>query len=254
MQYFIKLAYNGHRFNGWQTQPNGNTVQDELQRVFSTILATPIEIVGCGRTDSGVHASAYIAHFEFKGVFPRGFLNRANKFLHADVVLYAIYKMPEDAHARFGADSRSYEYHLHRHKSPFHQETAYHFPFFHQLDFEKMNQLTAALVGQHDFESFCKTHSGNDHFRCTVTKAQWDESKDGLVLNISANRFVRGMVRLIVGASLNVGIGKTDLEETIAAFRTQKMIPKSYSAPPNGLFLTTIAYPYPLDKPFNFDE
>jgi len=244
-RFFITLQYRGTNFYGWQTQPGGNTIQDELEAAFSLIFNEKIGIVGCGRTDSGVHASHYIAHFDTTKTIPEGFINRVNKVLPKDILVEKLHPVDAAAHARFDADRRTYHYFISSRKDPFNIGTVTICSFLHKLDVSKMQQLAKALVGEHDFESFCKTHSGNDHFRCTMFHVEWTKKDEHtLSLEISANRFLRGMVRLIVGASLNIGVGKTNVDDVIAAFSKQAPIPRSYSAPADGLFLSKIEYPF----------
>lgn len=248
MRYFSELAYNGTNYFGWQKQPEQNTLQETLEHAFSTILRTPIEITGCGRTDTGVHASQYFIHFDFEGDFPKGFLNRINKFLPSDISIKNIFEVHSEAHARFDAFHRSYEYHLSFFKNPFQINTSYHFPFAHQLDFEKMNRAASILLEFEEFFPFCKTNSDVKTMKCEMKRAEWilDEKNQKAVFHISANRFLRGMVRLIVGMCLNVGLGKIDLEEVRNALKNQTRLSKSLSVPPQGLFLTEIKYPFDL--------
>lgn len=244
-RFFITLQYRGTNYHGWQTQPNGGTVQDELEAAFSLILNQPINIVGCGRTDSGVHASHYVAHFDTTANVPDGFVGRVNKVLPKDILVEKLHPVDAAAHARFDANRRTYQYFITQQKDPFRIGTVTKYPFLKKLDLSLMQELGNSLLGQHDFESFCKTHSGNDHFRCRMDKVEWTQlSPTSLRLEISANRFLRGMVRLIVGTSLNVGIGKEKLEDILAAFHQQAPIPRSHSAPADGLFLSKIEYPF----------
>lgn len=246
MRYFSELAYNGTNYFGWQRQPNQNSVQETIEHALTTILRTQIEIVGCGRTDTGVHASQYFIHFDFEGEFPKGFLSRINKFLPKDISIKTIFKTHSDAHARYDAFHRSYEYHLDFHKNPFQINTSYYFPFSKQLDFTKMNEAAGILLSFSEFFPFCKTNSDVKTMKCEMKKAVWvlDEKNQKMVFYISANRFLRGMVRLIVGMCLNVGLGKISLKEVREALENQTRLKKNLSVPPQGLFLTEIKYPY----------
>jgi tRNA pseudouridine38-40 synthase len=246
MRYFAELAYNGAAYYGWQKQPGQASVQTTLEEAFSLILNTPIEVTGCGRTDTGVHAHQYFMHFDFEGAFPQGFINRMNKYLPKDIALYQIMEVAPDAHARFDANSRSYEYHLEFRKNPFTTSTAYHFPFAEQIDRHQLQQAAALLLDYTDFFPFCKTNTDVKTMKCQLSRCEWifDDARHQMVFHISANRFLRGMVRLIVGMCLNVGIGKTSLEEVRSAMDQQKRLKQSWSVPPQGLFLTDIRYPF----------
>ena len=246
MRYFLDLAYNGTRFNGWQRQPSAPSVQAAIEDIFTLILRQQIEIVGCGRTDTGVHASQYFAHFDFEGEFPTAFLDRVNKMLKNDIVLKRIIPVAPEAHARFNAFKRSYEYHITFIKNPFATETAWHFTQNKSLDFNKMQKAAEILRGYSEFAPFCKTHSDAQTKRCELSRAEWIFTDEKAVFHISANRFLRGMVRLIVGACMNVGLNQLSLDELKNALDEQKPLKKSYSVPPTGLFLTEIKYPFEL--------
>ncbi len=246
MRYFAELAYNGTTYSGWQKQPNALTVQEDVEKALSTVLRTPIEVVGCGRTDSSVHAKQYFLHFDFEGEFPKGFVNRLNKFLYPAVSIRRIFEVAETAHARFDATSRSYEYHIDFHTNPFREHTIYAYPFAAKLDLEKMQAAASLLLNYKEFFPFCKSKSDVKTMLCDLTRAEWiyDEKQQHYIFYISANRFLRGMVRLIVGMCLHVGIGKVKLEDVKEALENQTRLNKSYSAPPHGLFLTDIRYPF----------
>jgi tRNA pseudouridine38-40 synthase len=244
MRYFSELAYNGTNYNGWQRQPNAPSVQQTIEEALATILNTAIEVVGCGRTDTGVHASQYFLHFDFEGKFPKEFLRRLNKLLPPDVAFRSIYEVAADAHARFDATRRSYEYHIVLDKSPFLTDTAWHFPFFEKLDLEKTQAAAALLLNYGAFQPFCKSNTDVHTMECTLFRSEWvfDAAASRLVFHISANRFLRGMVRLIVGMCLNVGLGKVELDEVRHALDQQVLLKKSWSVPPEGLFLTEVRY------------
>jgi tRNA pseudouridine38-40 synthase len=245
MRYFVELAYNGKAYFGWQRQPNAISVQQSIEEALSTILRSEITITGCGRTDTGVHAKQYFIHFDFEEKFPKGFLSRINKFLPQDIVFYNLFAVKPEAHARFDAYERSYEYHLSFQKTPFYPDTSYHFPFAEQLNFEKMQEANQLLLEYEEFFPFCKTNTDVKTMKCELSRAQWERpNEQSAVFHITANRFLRGMVRLIVGMNLNVGLGKTTLEELKTAMDNQSRLKKSLSVPPQGLFLTGIKYPY----------
>jgi tRNA pseudouridine38-40 synthase len=245
MRYFTELAYNGFHYSGWQIQPNSLSVQARIQGAFSTILGAEIEFVGCGRTDAGVHASQYFAHFDFNGTFPKSFLQRVNKLLPEEIVIYNIFEVKPDAHARFDAYQRSYEYHLTFVKNPFQTQTTYFYPFAQKPDFDKMQAAAQLLLHYQDFQPFCKSNHDAKTLHCDLTRCEWqqlDENK--LVFHITSNRFLRGMVRLIVGMCLNAGLEKVTLEEVKIALEQQILLKKSWSVPPEGLFLTEVKYPF----------
>ena len=252
MRYFAELSYKGTNYNGWQRQPNAPSVQQTIEEAFSLILRTPTLIMGCGRTDTGVHASQFFIHFDLE-VIPKGFerdfkktfLNRVNKYLPTDIAIHRIFEVKENAHVRFDAYFRAYEYHLVFEKNPFLAETAFRFSQGKKIDFEKMQAAAKLLLNYEEFFTFCKTKSDAKTMLCDIKRSEWVWEKEGkhLVFHISANRFLRGMVRLVVGMCINVGLGKVSLEEVKEALDGQKRLKKSYSVPPNGLFLTEIKYP-----------
>ncbi len=245
MRYFTKLAYNGTRYAGWQIQPNNPTVQETIQTAFSTILGESIEFTGCGRTDTGVHASQYYAHFDFEGSFPTSFLHRVNKLLPEDIVIYTIFEVSPDAHARFDAFKRSYEYQLTFIKNPFTTQTTYFYPYTQKPDFDKMQQAAQLLLSYQEFQPFCKSNHDAKTLQCALTRSEWQQADEhNLTFHISANRFLRGMVRLIVGMCLNVGLNKITLNDVKTALDQQVLLQKSWSVPPEGLFLTEVRYPF----------
>lgn len=246
MRYFAELAYKGSNYHGWQRQNGQTSVQATLEDAFSTILQTEIAITGCGRTDSGVHASQYFIHFDHTDTFPLEFVRRINKFLPPDIAIYRIFEVASEAHARFDATHRAYEYHLGFQKNPFTKEICYHFPLAHLLNLELLQPAAGLLLLYKSFFPFCKTHTDVKTMDCELQRAEWeiDKNQEKLVFHIAANRFLRGMVRLIVGMCLNVAMGKQSLEEVKSALDQQKRLKKSWSVPPEGLFLKDIRYPY----------
>ncbi len=231
---------------GWQRQPENITVQEVLETAFSKILRKEIAITGCGRTDTGVHASQYFAHFDFDQAFPPDFINRINKFLPRDIVIKRIVEVSSEAHARFDAVQRSYEYHLSFYKNPFHINTIYHYPFADRLNLDLMQQAASSLLNYQAFLPFCKSKSDAKTMFCDLRRAAWrlSDSNDSLIFYISSDRFLRGMVRLIVGMCLNVGLGKLSLEALQMAMERQVRLEKNFSVPPKGLYLTAIKYSF----------
>jgi len=245
MRYFAELSYRGTRFMGWQKQPDQKaTVQGTIENAMSTILGEEIEVVGCGRTDTGVHASEYVLHFDYTDDFPQGFLPRLNKFLPSDVAFQKIFPVNADAHARFDAVERSYTYYIDLSKNPFATDLAYFFPFRNRLHPDRLHQAAQLLLGYASFYPFCKSNTDVHTMRCDLKRAEWQEDTeaDRLIFHITSNRFLRGMVRLIVGMCLNVGMGQVSLDEVKKALDTQTRLAKSWSVPPEGLYLKGIRY------------
>lgn len=249
MRYFAELAYNGTQYCGWQRQPNGISVQEKVETALSTLLRSQIEVTGCGRTDAGVHASQYLLHFDLESEFQPEFIGRLNRMLPSDIVLYGVWPVAADAHARFDAVLRSYEYRISLSKNPFEPHMSWHFPFFDRLDMDLVRQVAALLPEHTLFYPFCKSETDAKTMRCILSRSEWifDEHHGRLVFHISADRFLRGMVRLIVGACLNAGLGQITVAEIREALERQTRIPKSWSVPPDGLFLTEVKYPYRYD-------
>lgn len=212
---------------------------------MGTILGAELEITGCGRTDTGVHAKQYFAHFDFDGQFPAEFVRRLNKFLPKDLVIYRIFEVPAEAHARFNACQRSYEYHLSFRKNPFTEHFAYFYPYAQQPDPQRMQSAAALLLNYKEFTPFCKSNHDAKTMLCDLRRAEWifDPNGNGAVFHITSNRFLRGMVRLIVGMCLGVGTGQIELAEVQEALDLQSRLRKAISAPPEGLYLGGILYP-----------
>jgi tRNA pseudouridine38-40 synthase len=246
MRYFIELSYLGKNYNGWQIQPNAPSVQVAIETALFTILREKIDITGCGRTDTGVHAKQYFAHFDVENEPPSSFLPRVNKILPQDISIYRLIAVESEAHTRFDAFHRAYEYHIEGRKNPFTQDTATFIYNFKDLDREKMQTAAKILLNYQEFAPFCKSDHDAKTLICTLYRSEWiwDDENHRAVYHIAANRFLRGMVRLIVGMCLNVGAGKISLVEVENALEQQILLSKSSSAEPQGLFLTDIKYPY----------
>lgn len=249
-RYFIQLSYLGTHFCGWQKQPHDKGVQETLENALSTILGESIECTGCGRTDTGVHARNYIAHFSYGGEFPPRFLGRLNRFIGADISIHGIFPMHETAHARFDATRRTYQYHLLFEKDPFRTHTAYYYGDKNRLHLELMQEASLLLMQYDAFFPFCKSDNDAGTMLCQLSECHWryESQTDELILTISSNRFLRGMVRLIVGMCIQVGEGKLSLQTVKEVMETQTRLAKSLSAPPQGLFLNHIQYPYPFGE------
>ncbi len=243
MRYFLEISYNGAAYAGWQVQPNGLAVQEVMDRSLSTIIRDTINCVGCGRTDAGVHASQFYLHFQTDQNLPDDFIHRMNAVLPADIAVHSIYPVHPTAHARFDATSRSYEYIFCNYKDVFRNGFVFYKPFF-RLNREIMEDACEILLKYDDFPTFCKAGAGSKTTKVMLQYAGWEERGEDLVFRISANRFLRGMVRLIVGAMIQLGEGKMTLEEFESAIQHKERIRLALSAPAHGLYLTRVEYPY----------
>lgn len=245
MRIFLSLAYNGSHYCGWQKQPNATTVQETLEKALSTILRHPVDVTGCGRTDTGVHASEYVAHFDTENALPPTFINGINSLLPRDIAVFSAKEMADTAHARFDAYERAYEYHLSVRKDPFGEGLVWFYPQAHKLNREKMQEAADLLPQFNEFFPFCKTHSGVDHYRCDLREARWEWQPEAhkMIFHITANRFLRGMVRLIVGSCIQAGTGQLAVADIRTSLEKQTPLPKNLSVPPDGLYLTRVVYP-----------
>ncbi|MEH6407181.1 MAG: tRNA pseudouridine(38-40) synthase TruA [Leeuwenhoekiella sp.] len=245
MRYFIEIAYDGLPYHGWQRQPNGNSVQEEIENAFSTILRTKINIVGAGRTDAGVHAKQLFAHFDIEQNWSvqdcHQFTYRLNRFLPATIAIKKITAVSPDAHARFDATSRSYEYHVSLAKNPFNIEHAYYVQ--QKIDISAMNEAAILLIGCKDFKCFSRSNTDVKTYICDVTEAFWEVRGDELIFRITANRFLRNMVRAVVGTLLDVGKGKEDKNHIKLVLASKDRGAAGTSAPAHGLYLVSVKYP-----------
>ncbi|MGB0525431.1 MAG: tRNA pseudouridine(38-40) synthase TruA [Flammeovirgaceae bacterium] len=243
MRFFLEIQYDGANYHGWQKQPNAITVQEVLAERLSRLLRTPTEVIASGRTDTGVHCSQQYAHFDTDNLTILPHLQyKLNSILPHDIGIRNIHRMKADAHARFSATRRSYVYRIHTHKDPFLR--AYSYRFYKPLDLEKMNEAAAFLKGFKDFEAFSKTKTEVKTFLCDIFHAEWVALEDGKKeFHITANRFLRGMVRLITGALLDIGTGKLDLAGLEELIRTKRKDKFRNVAPAHGLYLCKVAYP-----------
>ena len=243
-RYFIHLAYNGANYCGWQIQPQSPSVQAELERCLSLKLGLPVSITGCGRTDTGVHARSYYAHFDLEEPINDcdELTLRLNAFLPPDIVVYRIFEVPSDLHARFDAKSRTYHYQITQTKNPFHQNDAY--AFYGPLDLSIMQKAANLLKEYTDFTSFSKLHTQVKTNNCKIMEAQWFDQDGLLVFRIKADRFLRNMVRAIVGTLLEVGRGRMTLEEFRAVIEQKNRCSAGESVPAQGLFLEAVDYDF----------
>ncbi|MFL2567539.1 MAG: tRNA pseudouridine(38-40) synthase TruA [Flavobacteriales bacterium] len=240
MRYFIDISYDGSNYHGWQIQPNADTVQHQINLAFSTILNEEINVLGAGRTDTGVHAKKMIAHFDTNQTIDfEKFKYRINGFLKKDISLNDIYKVKEDAHARFSAISRTYEYRVSRTKNPFSVNSYF---LLRDLDFQSMKKACKFLHGSHDYTSFAKLHSENYTNNCEVYIANWKEDENLLIFTIKANRFLRNMVRAIVGTLIEIGEGKISFSDIETILMSKDRAKAGYSVPANGLSLIDVEY------------
>ena len=241
-RYFIWLSYDGTNYHGWQVQPNGISVQGELQRVLSTLLRQEISIAGAGRTDAGVHARVMAAHFEIEAdIDCQQLAYKMNRMLPQDIVVDRIEEVSLDMHARFSATERTYHYYIHTRKCPFerHYSCEIHYP----LDFEKMNEAGRILTTYEDFGAFCKAHSDVKTTLCNVTRAEWIQTGDTTwYFVITANRFLRNMVRAVVGTLVDVGRGRLSLDEFRSVIEGKRRSDAGESMPGNALFLEDVKY------------
>lgn len=241
-RYFLTLSYNGKRYNGWQIQNNAPSVQQTLERALSTILRDQIKVVGAGRTDTGVHASYYVAHFDTQAKIDNAadLIYHLNAFLPEDIAISKIELVYDNHHARFDATSREYKYYISLGKNPFRRDFSCTLPY--SLDVDKMNQAAASLLDYDDFACFAKLHSNNKTTICRIDYAYWQHHDDMLVFTIRADRFLRNMVRAIVGTLIDVGRGKIDMDDFHNIIKSGSRSAAGTSVPPQGLFLTDIKY------------
>lgn len=243
MRYFIELAYNGKNYHGWQIQPHAISVQEKINKAISTILRKEVNIVGAGRTDAGVHASQMFAHFDVETLLNDNFTYKLNAFLPDDIVIFNTQLMHNDAHTRFDALSRSYEYKIWLGRNPFLLDTTWQL-HHQQLNIELMNKAAAALYDYEDFECFSKVKTDVHTFNCKVTNAIWIKNGNELTFHISANRFLRNMVRAIVGTLIDVGLEKITIDDFKNIIESKNRSKAGVSVPAKGLFLTKVKYDY----------
>lgn len=243
-RYFVYLSYDGTRYHGWQIQPNGISVQEEMQKALSTLLREKIEIVGAGRTDAGVHARVMAAHFDYEAEIDCARLAyKLNRLLPRDVSVQKVMPVDADMHARFSAVRRTYHYYVHLRKDPFHRH--YSCEMHYDLDFPLMNEAARYLLQVDDFASFCKSHTDVKTTICRVAQAEWVSDGDGLWhFVISADRFLRNMVRAVVGTLVEVGRHRMTIEQFRAVVDGKNRCKAGESMPGNALFLEDVRYPF----------
>ncbi len=242
MRYFIELSYKGTHFHGWQKQPNASTVQEELEKAFGVLFRQSVEIIGSSRTDAGVHAEQQFAHFDWPSeiVYKDRLIHGLNSILPQDIAVKQLITVENDIHSRFAATHRCYEYRIIRQKNPFLPDLAYHFR--PELDMNRMNEAAALLLRYSDFECFSKIHTDVKTFLCQIEYAYWQQTSSGLTFYIKANRFLRGMVRAIVGTLLEIGRGRITIEQFEQIILSKNRKNAAAQAPACGLFLTEVGY------------
>lgn len=246
VRYFIHLNYNGGQYNGWQVQPGHRTVQGELERSVSVLLRTETGVTGCGRTDTGVHARSYYAHFDADRPLPRNFTLRLNKMLPPDIGITGVYACPSGGHARFDAVQREYRYFIHFRKDAFLQDRSF-WLYGYDLDMEAMNRVAAELTGKHDFSAFEKRGSDNATSVCRVDEVVWQAvNENQWVFVVKADRFLRNMVRRMAAALLSVGMGKLNAADISRAMNAASTLEVPVAVPAYGLFLWGVTYPETL--------
>lgn len=242
VRYFMDISYRGTTFNGWQIQPNGTTVQGEIEKALTILLKTKCAIVGSGRTDTGVHARQQIAHFDTDASIDTGQLAfKLNSFLPADISINSIRLVPEEANARFSAVSRTYHYHIHTLKDPFKKGISYYFK--PELDTDRIKNGCEIIANWQNFECFSKVHTDVNHFDCNIFAIDWTKYPTEHLFEVTANRFLRGMVRAMVGTLIDVGLGKTTIDRLKHILKSNDRSIAGRAVPAEGLFLQQVIYP-----------
>ncbi|KAB1157635.1 tRNA pseudouridine(38-40) synthase TruA [Flavobacterium luteum] len=243
MRYFIKFSYKGTNYHGWQSQPNASSVQETLNKALSVVLHSEINLMGAGRTDTGVHAKEMYAHFDLETTIDSlKTIHKLNSYLPSDIAIFDIILVKDEAHARFDATKRTYEYHIHSFKNVFLEEQSWYYK--KELDVNLMNEAAMILLKHDDFQCFSKVNTEVNTFNCKITEAFWQKKNNQYVFTISANRFLRNMVRAIVGTLIKVGLHQITLTEFNAIIESKSRNEAGFSVPAHGLYLTKIEYDY----------
>lgn len=241
MRYLIELSYKGTGYHGWQKQHNAHSVQGVLDEKLSLLIGENIETLGCGRTDSGVHARQFFAHFDTgRPIDPAHIVYKLNHILPFDISIQELRAVPDEFNARFDAAYRTYEYHISRKRDPFATDVSWY--LYGPLDVAVMNTCAALLIGRKDFECFSKVHTQVNNFICEVMLAEWQQQEDRLIFTIRANRFLRNMVRAIVGTLVEAGRGRISVADFTAVLESRSRSEAGQSVPAQGLFLTEVQY------------
>ncbi|MEN8137668.1 MAG: tRNA pseudouridine(38-40) synthase TruA [Bacteroidota bacterium] len=243
MRYFIELAYNGKNYFGWQRQPNQISVQEVIEEKLSILLRENISIVGAGRTDTGVHAKQMYAHFDYsKEINSEKLTFKLNSFLPKDIAIHSLFKVNDEAHARFDAISRAYEYHINIGKDPFLTDNSYQIN--NDLDIDKMNEAAKIMFEYTDFKCFSKSKTDVRTYNCEIMNAVWVKHGKKLIFHVKADRFLRNMVRAIVGSLLEIGLKRKSVEDFRKVIESKNRSEAGVSVPAHGLYLTEVTYPY----------
>lgn len=242
MRYFLELSFLGTNYHGWQRQQNAHAVQQEIENALKVLLRKDIETTGCGRTDTGVHARKFFAHFNSDIALEENFIYHLNSLLPRDISIINIHSVKDDAHARFDADSRTYEYILVKRKDALLYGLSYQFEY--AVDIDRMNRFAKTFLGKHDFASFSKSRTQVKTTICNVTEALWTEEEHKLIFRITADRFLRNMVRAIVGTLLEAGEGTLSEDDFKAIFESKNRSEAGMSVPACGLYLCDVKYSY----------
>lgn len=250
MRYFLEFSYNGKSYHGWQNQPNAISVQEVIENALSTLLRNKTDVVGAGRTDSGVHAKQMFAHFDVNIPVDRDdLLHKLNSFLPADISIHYIHEVKDNAHARFDAVSRTYEYWITQSKNPFLSD--YSYCLKNPLDIKKMNKASKILFEYDNFQCFSKSKTDVKTYLCHIMEVNWKSDNEKLVFTIKADRFLRNMVRAIVGTLIEVGTNKFSKEDVKKIIESKNRSKAGVSVPAHGLYLTKVEYPVSI---FNRNE
>ncbi len=240
MRYLLELSYDGGNYQGWQIQPNGITVQEVLNNAISVITRQAIETVGCGRTDTGVHARQYFAHFDVEQELPASFLRSLNGILPYDIAVHDCQMVSNEFNARFDAISRTYEYQIIFEKDPFLNKHAVR--WYSELNIDEMNKACRSIIGTHDFACFSKVNTDVKHYECNLMAARWFYRENILIFEVTANRFLRNMVRAMVGTLTQIGEGKIDQQKFMEIIESKDRRNAGTSVPAHGLYLVSIEY------------
>jgi tRNA pseudouridine38-40 synthase len=246
MRYFMDITYNGSGFHGWQIQDNAHSVQAEIQIAMAKIFGEDVDLVASGRTDTGVHATQQVAHFDSDQIDPSQLAYKLNAMLPNSIAINSIKAVQDSAHARFDATLRSYQYHIHQKKSPFLTDRSYYFK--PELNTAHIKACCELLLDWHDFKCFSKVKTDVTTFNCTISKANWLSTEKGYLFEISANRFLRGMVRAIVGTLIEVGLSKLSCSDFALILERGDRRAAGSSVPAHGLFLHEVVYPLDIYK------
>ena len=240
-RYFLEVAYKGTLYNGFQIQKNANTIQAEVEKAFNILQKEPVSMMGSSRTDAGVHALQNFFHFDYGGEFDLHFLYKINAILPEDIMVKKIFNVEADAHCRFDAIGRTYQYIIYKKKDPFLRDRAFYFPY--KLNVKAMQEAAAMIREYHDFTSFSKRNTQVKTFNCDIMRSEWVIEGDNLIYRVKANRFLRGMVRAMVATMLKIGREKITLEEFRQIIEARDCTKASFAVPGRGLFLVSVEFP-----------